>query len=60
MGNIEVRSSQSLDDYDIQLETDLGSITVNGKSYSGGYHATGSGAKRVEISVNMGNAELTY
>jgi hypothetical protein len=60
MGNIEVRSSQSLDDYDIQLETDLGSITVNGQSYSGGYHATGSGTKRVEISVNMGNAELTY
>jgi hypothetical protein len=60
MGNIEVSSSQPLDGYTIQMSADLGNITVNGKNYSGSYHTDGDSEHSVDITVSLGNAELTY
>jgi hypothetical protein len=60
MGNIKVSSSQPLDNYTVQMSADLGNITVNGKNYSGGYHADGDPEHSVDITVSLGNAELTY
>jgi hypothetical protein len=60
MGNIEINSSRSLDGYEIRMSADLGGITVNGQSYSGSYHADGDSAHYVDLSVDLGNVELTY
>jgi DUF4097 and DUF4098 domain-containing protein YvlB len=60
MGNIKVFSSQPLDNYTVQMSADLGNITVNGKNYSGSYHFDGDSEHSVDITVSLGNAELTY
>jgi hypothetical protein len=60
MGNIKLFSSQPLDNYTVQVSADLGNITVNGKNYSGSYHADGDPEHSVDITVSLGNAELTY
>jgi DUF4097 and DUF4098 domain-containing protein YvlB len=60
MGNIEIESSKPLDGYKVRMSADLGNVTVNGKSYSGGYNADGDSERYVELSVDLGNVELTY
>jgi hypothetical protein len=60
MGNIEIDSSQPLDGYEVRMSADLGNVTVNGKSYSGGYNAAGDSEYCVDLTVNLGNVELRY
>lgn len=55
MGNVEAHSSQSLQEYKMNFEVDLGNIDVFGKSYSDNYRADGDASKYIEISVNLGN-----
>lgn len=60
MGNVEVHSSQSLEDYSMNIDVDLGNVDVNGHDYSGGYTSAGDSDHRIDITVSLGNAEITY
>ncbi|MCM1216980.1 MAG: DUF4097 domain-containing protein [Lachnospiraceae bacterium] len=60
IGDTRVRAAQTLADYDIDLELDLGDVTVNGRREGTRYSAKGTGGYRMEISSDMGNISVDY
>lgn len=59
MGSVTVDAAQALDGYDIDLESDMGSVYVNNRSEGTKYHQSGKDGE-LEIETNMGSIELKY
>ncbi|MBO6215262.1 MAG: DUF4097 family beta strand repeat protein [Lachnospiraceae bacterium] len=57
MGNIEVSFANDIDDYNIALSTDVGNVSVNGKSSSKSFSQAGTGGN-ISIISDMGNISL--
>lgn len=60
MGNAVIDAAQNLDGYRMDLRSDLGSVTVNGRHESGKYYQKGSGTGRLEIETSVGTVRLDY
>lgn len=59
MGSVTVDAAQALDGYDMELESDMGSVRVNNRSEGTKYHQSGKDGE-LEIETNMGSIELKY
>ncbi len=59
MGSVTVDTAQALDGYEIDLESDMGSVRVNNRSEGTKYHQSGKDGE-LEIETNMGSIELKY
>lgn len=59
MGDIRVDSAQRLDEYDMELTTDMGSVKINNHDEGTKYHQSGDDGK-LELETSMGSIYLTY
>lgn len=59
MGDIKVDSAQKLDEYDMELTTEMGSVRVNNRDEGTKYHQSGD-AGELELDTSMGSIRLTY
>lgn len=62
-GNLEVRHTGKLDDYELELESDACKIELDGKSYSGfqeGIFGTMNSTKTIDVEANAGNLEISF
>lgn len=59
IGDTAVEAVQALDEYDLDLEAELGSVQVNGRNEGTHYSSRGSGSGRIEISTDMGNISVS-
>ncbi|MDE7415127.1 MAG: DUF4097 domain-containing protein [Lachnospiraceae bacterium] len=59
MGSVTVDAAQDLDGYDMELETDLGSVHVNNSNEGTKYHQKGD-IGELEINTSMGSIQVTY
>lgn len=62
-GNLEVRHTGKLDDYELELESDACKIELDGKSYSGfqeGIFGAMNSTKTIDVEANAGNLEISF
>lgn len=62
-GNLEVRHTGKLDDYELELESDACKIELDGKSYSGfqeGIFGTMNSTRTIDVEANAGNLEISF
>lgn len=59
MGSVTVEAAHDLDGYDMDLETDMGDVKVNGQSEGTKYHQKGKDGE-LEIDADMGSIRVTY
>lgn len=62
-GNLEVRHTGKLDDYELELESDACKIELDGKSYSGfqeDIFGTMNSTKTIDVEANAGNLEISF
>ena len=60
MGNVDIRSASPLDDAVLDLEVDLGEITVNGDEKGRDYHQDGSSGIRLAITADLGDIKVNW
>lgn len=60
LGNVEVHSLQNLDNYRMDIQVDLGNLEINGHTYVNDVSNDGGSDGKLSITVNLGNACLTY
>ena len=58
VGEVSVYTDANLDDYDISLSTDVGEVTVNGRSYKRNFNQNGNGKGKIKIDTNVGEINL--
>ena len=62
LGNLDLQLIGNLDDYNYELDTNLGSLTLDGSSVRGGhinYHVSGR-PYNLNISVDLGRANVSF
>ena len=59
LGDVDVLDVTSLEDYRIDLETDLGDVSVDKKEHKREYFSEGSGDKKLTIYVSTGDIDVT-
>jgi len=57
VGNVEIESAHSLADYNMEIEVDMGEVSVNGEKRSHSYSREGSGRK-LTIMIACGDADV--
>lgn len=60
IGDISVRSAKDLSDYEIELDTNLGDVSVNNRSYKRSFSKSGSSGCSVTLDNSTGDITLTY
>ena len=61
MGNVTIRMPGNTDDYNIYADSDLGSITLNDKEYSGldkTISINNNASKKINVESDLGNIEI--
>lgn len=59
VGEINLRLADgNIDDYDIELSADVGSVSVAGRSYKKSYNSIGKGGRRIRIDTNVGEIKV--
>lgn len=60
VGDIDVESTEDLSDYTINLDTSIGSVSCNNRSYRRSYTQKGTSGKSITIDTNTGDIDLEY
>lgn len=50
----------SWDDYDVDIVTNLGSVSINGEKVKGEYHKNGRGGKKIKIEADCGDVDISW
>lgn len=54
VGEVEVTVDDKLNEYSMDFKTDVGDVSVDGRSYKRSYSSSGSTKKRIEAKTNVG------
>lgn len=60
VGDIDVESTEDLSDYTINLDTSIGSVSCNDRSYRRSFSQTGTSGKSITINTNTGDIDLDW
>ncbi len=59
LGQVELEIKGNKEEYALELETDLGSVTVDGQSHNQ-HESKGSTNKKIEASANLGEVKISF
>lgn len=60
VGDVDVESAEDLSDYSIDLNTNIGSVSVNGQHHRREFSQKGTSGKSITIDTDAGDIDLSY
>ena len=58
VGEISIEPVDDIANYDISIETDVGDVSVDGRSYKRNYASKGNGNKKIKAQTNVGEVRI--
>ena len=58
MGSIDINVNGSVQEMDLDLSTEMGSVTVDGEKVTKNFEQTGNGGKSIKAETEMGSIKI--